>query len=294
MNNGFEKTDRIAVITDSCADVPRELAKKHNIFVLPLIIHCEAGELRDGIDVDAYDIYEKLKTELPRTSTPSGDDVLKIFEKIKNQGYTKAVAFLLSGGLSGSYNQIRIMAEDEEELEVAVYDSRQASIGTGALAILLAEYLGEGVTFEDARRKAESLIANTKVFFAIDTLEYLVKGGRIGKAAGFAGSILDLKPILSFDANGGEIYAASKVRGHKKVESKLISLIKEEASKKPGKKYVLLVADGDLHEERAILEEKLKKECPDFTGCIQAEIGAALSTHLGRGLLGAGIVFVDE
>ncbi|MDD6572503.1 MAG: DegV family protein [Thermoflexaceae bacterium] len=290
MNNISEK---IAVITDSCADVPKELVEKYNIFVLPMIIHCNEGELRDGIDVTAYDIYEKLKTELPRTSTPSGADVLKTFEEIKKQGYTKAVAFILSGGLSGSYNQIRIMAEDEEELEVAVYDSRQGSIGTGAQAVLLSEYLKNPVTFEEAKKKAESLIENTKVFFAIDTLEYLVKGGRIGKAAGFAGSILDLKPILSFDASDGEIYAASKVRGHKKVESKLISLVKEETAKRPGKKYVLLVADGDLHEERDLLEEKLKRECPDFTDCIQARIGGALSTHLGRGLLGAGIVFVD-
>lgn len=294
MIENLNATEKIAVITDSCADVPKEYVEKYNLFILPMIIHCNDGELKDGIDINAYDVYEKLKTEMPKTSTPAGEDVLKTFEEIKRQGYTKAIALILSGGLSGSYNQIRILADEEEELETAVYDSRQASIGTGALAVQLAEYVSTGVTFEAAKKKAESLINGTRVFFSIDTLEYLVKGGRIGKAAGFAGSLLDLKPILSFDESDGEIYAAAKVRGHKKVEAKLISLVKEEVSKRPGKKYIILVADGGLHEERDILEAKLKEECPDFTGCIQTRIGAALSAHLGRGLLGAGIVFVSD
>ncbi len=291
MNQEKKEFEKIAIITDSCADVPEEYRKELNIFVLPMVIHCEAGELKDGIEVNAYDIYEKLKTELPKTSTPTGEDVLNTFEEIKKQGYQKAIAMILSGGLSGSCNQIRILAEDEEELEVAVYDSKEACIGTGALAILLAEYVKDGASFEAAKNKAESLIRDAKVFFSIDTLEYLVKGGRIGKATGFVGSLLDLKPILSFDREDGEIYAASKVRGHKKVEAKLISLVKEEIEKQPERKYVLLVADGDLHDERDVLEERLKEVCSNHTRVIRARVGAALSTHLGRGLLGAGIVF---
>lgn len=285
--------ENIAIITDSCADVPKEFVERHNIFVLPMIIHCEEGELRDGIDIDACGVYEKLKRELPRTSTPTGEEVLKTFAEIKKQGYTKAAAFILSGGLSGSYNQIRILAEEEGELEIAVYDSRQASIGTGAIVMLMAEFLEQGVDFAAFKKKAELLIKETKVFFSIDTLEYLVKGGRIGKAVGFAGSILDLKPILSFDQDG-EIYVAGKVRGHKKIEAKLIALIRELIEGRPDSAFILLTADGDLHEEREVLEQKLKSEFPQFRNHFHTRIGGALSTHLGRGLLGAGIVFTEE
>ncbi len=93
-------SEKIAVMTDSCADVPQELVERYHLFILPMGITCSDGEYRDGVDIHAEDIYERLKTELPRSSTPSGADVEDTFAEIRRQGYTKAVAILLSGGLS--------------------------------------------------------------------------------------------------------------------------------------------------------------------------------------------------
>lgn len=283
-------TEKIAVITDSCADVPQELAERYRLFILPMGITCSDGAYRDGIDIHAEDIYERLKTELPKSSTPSGADVEDVFLKVRQEGYTKAVAILLSGGLSGTVNHVRLAAEELEELEVEVYDSRQASIGIGVIALQAAAYIEEGMGFEELKTRIERLIRSTKVFFSIDTLEYLQKGGRIGKAAALAGMLLDIKPILSFDEEG-EIYTAAKVRTHKQVAKRLLQLVEE--LKEEGRPYNLVVADGGAPAEREELEKKLTEAMPDSHCLYRAKIGAALSIYLGSGLLGAGIQYLD-
>ena len=290
MGDHMSTSEKIAVMTDSCADVPQELVERYHLFILPMGITCSDGEYRDGVDIHAEDIYERLKTELPRSSTPSGADVEDTFAEIRRQGYTKAVAILLSGGLSGTVNHVRLAADELEGLEVEVYDSRQASIGIGVIALQAAEYVEAGTTFEGLKEKIEGLIKSTKVFFSIDTLEYLQKGGRIGKAAALAGMLLDIKPILSFDGEG-EIYTAAKVRTHKQVEKRLLQLVEE--LKEEGRPYNLVVADGGAPAEREDLEKKLVEILPDSRRLIRAKIGAALSIYLGSGLLGAGIQYLD-
>lgn len=286
---------KIAIITDSCADLSKELQEKYHIFVLPMVIQCEDGEHKEGIDIDVETIYEKQKNELPKTSTPTGNDVLNTLERIKEEGYDKAIALILSSGLSGSYNQFCLLLDDVDGLEVAAYDSKSASIGMGAVVQLLAEYIenqGDNVDFEEAKKFTSRLISDVKVFFAVDTLEFLVKGGRIGRAAGFAGSILDLKPILSFDEDG-VIYSPAKVRGQKKVEGKLVSLVQENLEKDSNRKFYLLVADGSAREARNSLEQSLMAACPGCISVLSTTIGATLSAHLGRGVLGAGYIYVD-
>lgn len=283
-------TEKIAIITDSCADVPQEFVEKYHMFILPMRITCSDGEYRDGVDIHAEDIYEKLKTELPKSSTPSGADVEDTFAEVQKQGYKKAIAILLSGGLSGTVNHVRLAAEDTEGLEVAVYDSRQASIGIGVIAIQAAEYASKGMDFETLKGKVESLIRHTKVFFSIDMLEYLKKGGRIGKVTAAAGALLDIKPIMSFDEDG-EIYTAAKVRSRKAVEKRLLQLVED--CRREGRPYNLVVADGGAPKERDALEEKLIELFPDYRSLYRAKIGAALSIYLGSGLLGAGIQYLE-
>lgn len=285
------KREKVAIITDSCADVPKEWVERYSIFVLPMRIVCEDGEYRDGVDIGAEEIYERLQRELPKSSTPSGADVEDLLEELVKRGYKQAIAVLLAGGLSGTVNHVRLIAQEFEELEVEVYDSREASIGIGAIAIQAAEYAADGMGFEELKKKVEGLIAGTKVFFSIHTLEYLKKGGRIGKMAALAGTLLDIKPIMSFDEDG-EIYAAAKVRSWKGVEKRLLQLMEE--CKREGRPYNLVVADGGASEEREALEEKLKVLFPDYRALYRAKIGAALSIYLGSGLLGAGIQYLEE
>lgn len=283
------ETEKIAIITDSCADVPPELIQKYHIFVLPMQIICPDGEYRDGIDIHPEDIYRRQKTEQLKSSTPSGADVEDILAEIQKQGYTKAVAILLSGELSSTVNHVRLAVQDLDGLETAVYDSRQGSIGIGVIAIQAAEYVSNGMGFEELKEKTEQLISNTKVFFSIDTLEYLKKGGRIGKVTAAAGALLDIKPVMSFDESG-TIYAAAKVRTHRAVEKRLLQLVSD--CRQENRAYNLVVADGGAPEEREALEQKLTELFPDYHAIYRAKIGAALSIHLGPGLLGAGIQYI--
>ena len=283
--------EKVAIITDYCADVPKELVKRYSIFVLPMQIVCEDGMYRDGVDIGAEEIYERLKREMPKSSTPSGADVEDLLGELVKRGYQKAIAVLLAGGLSGTVNQVRLIAEEFEGLEVAVYDSKEASIGIGVIAIQAAEYALSGMGFEELKKRVEGLIEGTKVFFSIHTLEYLKKGGRIGKMTALAGTLLDIKPIMSFDEDG-EIYAAAKVRIRKGVQKRLLQLMED--CRREGRPYNLVVADGGAREEREALEEELKVLFPDYRVLYRAEIGAALSIYLGAGLLGAGIQYLEE
>lgn len=286
---------KIAILTDSCADVPEEYVFKYHIYTVPMLITCEDGEYKDGITIKAEEVYDRLrKGQLPRTSTPLGGDIEGMLNYLKKKGYEKVLAIMLSGGLSSTVQAVTLMAEDSK-LQVYVLDSLSASVGNGAIVIQAAKWRDEGVEFEELCQRVETLKKNSKVFFSIDTLEYLMKGGRIGKAAALAGTALNIKPILSFDEEG-EIFTPAKVRGSKAVIKKLIGLIQEEKDKpeNANKPYNLVVADGGAPEERDQLEERLVEAFPDSIELIHAKIGAALSTYVGYGLLGAGIQFLDE
>lgn len=283
--------DKIAIITDSCADVDTQYKEKYDIYVLPMVITCADGEYKDGVNIFSEDVYERLKTDIPKTSSPEIGDVLDTIELVKSRGYNKAVMIMLSSGLSGTVSHMRIVAQQEKEIEIEVYDSLQASIGIGAIAIQAAMYAAEGIGFEELKKKIEKLIDGTKVFFSIDTLEYLQKGGRIGRAKAFVGTVLQIKPILSFDDNDGQIYVPSKVRGSKGVPKELIRLLSERVD--VNRPFNLMVADGGNPEGRDMLETELKKLFPGFTIIFKARIGAALSVYLGDRLLGVGIQYLD-
>lgn len=286
--------EKIAIITDSCGDVPQKYRDQYDIYILPIMIQCGDEEYRDGIDINAEDVYEKQKTDVLKTASPSGKDIMDTFEAIYQRGYTHAIAILLSGGLSGTSNQVRLFSESQDDIEVAVFDSKSGSIGYGAIAIQLAKYRDQGMSFKELKSQALKLIDNTHVYFSIDTLEFLQKGGRIGKATAFVGSALKIKPILSFDKDKGEIDVPAKVRGSKKVPAKLMELVETISTNYNHQPFNILVADGAMPEEREALEKELKEKYPDFQECIETKIGAALSCYLGPGLLGAGIQFIEK
>ena len=286
---------KIAILTDSCADVPKEYADKYHIYTVPMLITCEDGEYKDGVTIHAEDVYARLhNNELPKTSTPLGGDIEAMLDSLKENGYQHVLAIMISGGLSSTVQSTRLIAE-EHEMDVYVVDSLSASIGNGSIVVQAAKWRDSGMDFETLCKKVEELTHHSPVFFSIDTLEYLMKGGRIGKATALVGTALNIKPILSFDMEG-EIYSAAKVRGSKAIIKKLLALIEEEYNKPEhkGMAYNLVVADGGAPEARDELEAELVKKFPDAKDLIRAKIGAALSVYLGDELLGAGIQFVNE
>ncbi len=286
--------EKVAIIVDSCADLPREYQEQYDIFVLPLIIRVQDEVYKDGIDITVEEVYERQKTETLKTSSPEGKDIIELFDEIKNKGYTHAIGAILSAGLSGTYNQIRLLAMDYEGMEIEIFDSCSGSLGTGIIGISLAKYRDEGMSFEQLKKKAAELIEDTTVFFSLDSLELLEKGGRVGKATAFVGGVVKIKPILSFDRGDGELTPVAKVRGKKRVQPKLIQMIGKCIEEHPDQPFNLAVASGGMEEECDQLEAAIKEAYPQYCSFTRGKIGGTLSVYVGPGLLGAGIQFLRD
>lgn len=284
---------KIAILTDSCADLAPQLIEENHVFVVPLRILCTDGEYLDGVDIRGADIYERLRGgELPKTSLPSAEDVGKVLKQIVAEGYDGVVAIMLSSGLSGTFNLARLISEEcEGVLAVQVYDSFSASLGQGMTVLQVAEDLRNGMGWEElTEKRIPQLIKGAYPFFSVDTLEYLQKGGRIGRVTATAGMLLQIKPIITF-AEDGQLQSVAKVRGRHQVMDKLVAMTVEHCG--DHKRYNLAVANGGAPEEMKVLKEKLIAALPDYDHIWEGEIDSTLSVYIGDGVLGAAVQVLD-
>ena len=283
---------KIALLTDSCADIaPCDL--KENIFTVPLRILCADGEYRDGEDITPADIYRRLHSgEMPKTSLPSGEDIGNAIERIVAGGYDGVIAVMLSSGLSGTFNMARLIGEEcEGRLEVRVFDSLSASLGQGMMVLQLAKDIEAGMGWEElVEQRVPQLVANTHAFFSVETLEFLEKGGRIGKASAAAGTLLQIKPVLGFSAEG-KLQAVAKVRGRNLVMDKLVAMTVKHCGEH--KRYNLAIANGGCPEDMEKVRAKLLAALPECENIWAGEIDCTLSSYIGDGILGAAVQILD-
>ncbi|MBQ8144538.1 MAG: DegV family protein [Butyricicoccus sp.] len=282
---------KIALLTDSCADISPKLLKKYDIFMVPLQIKFSDGDYLDGVTINAKEIYKRLPTEMPKTSLPSGELIEQTFRKILDKGYEKVLCVNLSSGLSGTHNMVRLLGMEFVGLEVAAFDSVSGSMGQGMVVLQLAKYIEEGRSWSELLRATPRLIANTNVWFCIDTLEYLQKGGRIGKITAVAGSLLNIKPVLTF-APSGELINVSKARGRQLAMGKMASLLQEKYIE--GTPYNLAFANGDCVAEMKAIREKVTALMPDARNVFEGEIDCTLASYVGPHLLGCAIQMLPD
>ena len=284
--------EKIALLTDSTADLPAPMREGKAIYVVPLKIRCEDGEYSDGVDITAEGVYERLRRgELPRTSLPEGGVVSDTLDQIRADGYERGIAVMLSSGLSGTYNMVRLQAGQRDDLEIAVFDSRSGSLGIGIMVLQLWEEILSGTSWDTlVRERAPHLVANTFPFFSVDTLEYLRRGGRIGRITALAGTMLSIKPIITF-SDDGQLQSIAKVRGRRQVQDKILELLR--ARFQSGRRYNLAVANGGAPEEMAEFAARLKAEFPNYEHFWEGVMDATLSVYIGDGVIGGGIQFLD-
>lgn len=284
---------KIAILADSCCDIPLKQAAETDLFLVPLRILGPDGEFSDGVDIFSSDIYRRLAAgESLSTSLPSGAAVEQVLNKIKAEGYEKVLALMLSSGLSGTYNLLRLTAEVYDGLEIAVFDSKSGSLGSGMMIFQLLDDIAQGMDWEQLiMHRVPHLIAHTFPFFSVDTLEYLQKGGRIGRITAMAGTMLNIKPILSF-AEDGQLKSVAKVRGMKQVQEKYIEMISE--IKGDCTHFNLAIANGGAPELMDALRTRMNESFPGYDQFWEGEIGATLSSYIGPGVLGAAITLLDE
>ncbi|AND71696.1 MULTISPECIES: DegV family protein [Enterococcus] len=283
--------NKVAILVDSGTDVPQELIEKYQMYVIPLKIIYKDRVYTDKVDITPEEIYQRLPQEIPGTSLPDGETITKIFEQIKQDGYEKILAVTISSGLSGTYNIVRLIAQQQEELEAYVLDTKNIGIGAGFSAIQAAKWLEEGMEWSLLIERLHELVKQTKVFFNVATLEYLQKGGRIGLVASILGTALKLNPIISCN-DEGIYYTVGKARGRKKSLDRTVSYVKERVG--TAKVFNLAVAHGDAKEEATEMMARLKEEFPQAQQIYFGQISPALVVHTGPGLLGVGVQVLEK
>lgn len=276
----------VFIVTDSTADIPKNIVEELGITVVPLKVHFGEETYLDGVSITADEFYSKLQSaeRLPTTSQPSPLDFVNVYKSLaEGKEDVHIISIHISSALSGTYQSAAIAKSMVgHNISVTVIDSKKASYAMGTIVVSVAEYAKAGATAEQCIEYANYLVENTHVYFLVDTLHYLQKGGRIGKASALLGTLLNIKPILSLD-DAGEVYAKDKIRGSKKAFSKIVELLKED-SKNYNKVRISLIHAASLPEAQVAIEE-LKKHF-DVASILIADIGAVIGTHVGNGTIG--------
>jgi DegV family protein with EDD domain len=273
---------RIAVITDSTADLPAELVLLYGIIVVPQTLIMGDQTWRDGVDIDSRTFYQLLaaSSTFPTTSQPSAADFVQVFAKAA-QNADGIVAVLISNELSGTLNSAQAAAKELPHLPIEIVDSRAASMMLGLQVLAAARAAARGEDLKAVADTARALVDRSQVLFVVDTLEYLHRGGRIGAAARLVGSALNLKPIL--EIKDGIVSPVTRVRTRTKALERVYQLLEK-----------CVPAEGKVH--MAVVHVASPQEAADFADELQArfrpveilrsECGPVIGAHAGPGTVG--------
>ncbi|MBB6715780.1 DegV family protein [Clostridium gasigenes] len=279
---------KIAIVTDSACDLTLETMKENDIHLSPLRIIYSHGEFEDKINITSEEVYNSLETEIPTTSLPSPKTCERVLSKIEAAGYTHVIAISVSKALSGTFNAFRLALEGHPNLTSTIFDSKIIGYCQGVIVLEASKMVQAGKSYEEILEYLPKARENVVGYYTLNTLEYLIKGGRIGKLAGAIGQFLHLKPIITMD-NTGVYCSIAKVRGRKQSLSKLHEIIKEHLTEGKCKLWVL---QGDALEEGTKFMENLR----NLHNVVSVEltlVGAMSAAHSGRGMIGIAIQRVD-
>ncbi len=221
---------RIGIVTDSTCDLDSAIFKKYEIEMVPLTINFTEEEVyRDNLDITNEDFFAKLVEveKLPTTSQPVIGWFVDKYKEMAER-YDAIISIHLAESLSGTCHSARMAANQLEDIKIEIIDSASASLGIGFQVLLARQLIEEGLELAEIVERVKEMQNNIKIFFTVNDLSYLEKGGRIGKASAFLGSILNFYPILNISEKNGEILPIEKIRGKKKIVKRMLELAKEE------------------------------------------------------------------
>lgn len=271
----------IKIVTDSTVDLSKEEIETYGIHVVPLSISIEGENYLDRVDITPKEFMEKMKqsNELPKSSQPPAGEFVKLYDKLGSDGST-VLSIHMTGNMSGTVRSAETAAE-MSSANVKVVDSRFISKALAFQVIEAAKMAADGKSLENILERLDQIRNETNLFVVVDTLENLVKGGRIGKGRALIGSLLNIKPIASLA--GGEYTPVAKVRSHSQVVKYLAAQFVEDVKGKTIRGVGLVHADG------LDLAQKLKSRITELTGYEAIEIEDTtpiISTHTGPGAIG--------
>jgi DegV family protein with EDD domain len=276
---------KIAILTDSTAYLPKAFVDRHNIRVVPLKIHWDNTNFEDGIDIAPAEFYSRLaaSSTIPTTSQPPIDEFLQIYEELAVD-HDGIIVPLISSGISGTVSSAKTAASKFSKVPVEIIDTLSTAVGLALVVKAVAQTIGDGKKIDAVKQYAEAVVDRLSLFFAVDTLEFLHKGGRIGGASRYFGAVLSIKPILYLN-DQGKIDALEKVRTKKKVIERLIELAVVKADGNPV--HVGIMHANALEDAKYIQEQLISQlECRESE---LYEISPVIGTHVGPGTVGIGV-----
>ncbi|HFJ9426140.1 MULTISPECIES: DegV family protein [Bacillus cereus group] len=275
----------VKIITDSAADLPVELLQAYDIDLIPLRVYDEAEtEYLDGVTLESVTLLQKMREgAVYRTSLPSLETFQEKFVSYAKEG-NPCIYLAFSSELSGTYQSSVVIKEEVKEtyadLDLEIIDTKCASLGQGLVVLEAAKMAKDGASKEDILNRVAFLMNHMEHIFTVADLQYLVRGGRLSKVAGFIGGLLNIKPILNVEE--GKLVPLEKVRGKKKVLSRIVDIMEERG--KDLKDQTIGITHGDDLETA----EALKLLITERFGCevfIVNTIGAAIGAHTGPGVI---------
>ncbi|HDX9645374.1 TPA: DegV family protein [Bacillus cereus] len=275
----------VKIITDSAADLPVELLQAYDIDLIPLRVYDEAEtEYLDGVTLESVTLLQKMREgAVYRTSLPSLETFQEKFVSYAKEG-NPCIYLAFSSELSGTYQSSVVIKEEVKEtyadLDLEIIDTKCASLGQGLVVLEAAKMAKDGASKEDILNRVAFLMNHMEHIFTVADLQYLVRGGRLSKVAGFIGGLLNIKPILNVEE--GKLVPLEKVRGKKKVLSRIVDIMEERG--KDLKDQTIGITHGDDLETA----EALKLLIMERFGCevfIVNTIGAAIGAHTGPGVI---------
>ncbi len=269
----------IRIVTDSTCDLPRQLIEKHRIAVIPMYIHAGEQTFKDGIDLSRKEFYERLPgfKPTPTTAAPSPEVFRQVYEQLALEGATEILSIHISISLSAVVTIASQAAAETGKVKVTAFDSRQLSLGTGFQVLAAAQAAEAGRSMSEILSMLEDLVQRTRVFAALDTLEFLRRSGRMNFAISFLGTLLQIKPFLKMYAGKP---TAERIRSRNGAMNRLVELLEESH---PYERIALLHSQAS--DRAAALLERVRHLLPGGDILIE-EINPVLGAHLGPGVLG--------
>lgn len=272
----------ITIMTDGSADLPQSLLKQLGIRIVPLNVHFRDGQYKSDMDPDLF--YEKMRNEehLPKTSSPSPHDFYQMFKQVPAEN--DIVVISVSSTISSTYHHAlmgrELLLEEEPSRRIEVIDSRNASLGLGILVHQAAHWVKQGAGWQDVVQHAKKMVGEIKNYVVLDSLDNVIKGGRLDKVRGAIASVLNIK-LLMRASKDGQLEVVEKIRGTRQALARMVNRIGE-YKLDFSRSRVLAIAHSNCEEKAKQLRDQIMQRYP-FQTVILSKMGPVIGTYAGEG-----------